>query len=700
VRIFLRLLKYSLRYRGRFFLGLGVAFLVAVLNGMSLEALYPVFEGLGDKSSEFSLPFSKAERHILKKTMLATVKHDPAFQVSLLNLLTQLLDPASPDDRKKLEELVDGCLGLSSPDPKKVFKMDKARSRLLLAIFPKSPRGLSDPEKIQLNYIIYWKLRLNAFGLRPLEAVYWAVLIMVPLIALRLILQIVTVRLIAKAGYRAVRDIRAELYAKVQELPLTFFYSQKSGVILSRMINDAEVVAAVISSNLRDAITNIFIIGILLILLGYNNFQLLLVSIVTVPLMLSPVTLFARKIRKSTGKSQEYLADLNSLLKEAISGVRVIRSFAMEGYETEQFRHANQKLYWRTFKQQLYLKASPNLVELTSGFVALGILTLGAFFLDPTEFTRGQFLVFLVLLLSMIRPIIQLSGMIARVQQGSKAGRRIFELLDRPRDLEEPAKPVEPEKLRECIEFRDIAFQYPETEKRVLDGITLRIEAGQTVALVGESGSGKSTMMDLLSRFFDPTEGAVLIDGIDIRKFRISDHRNRIGIVQQENFLFHGTVRENIAYGRPDISIREIMKAARLAHAHDFIKQMSGKYDGLIGERGLNLSGGQRQRIAIARALLRNPEILILEEATSALDTQSERLVQHALERLFRNRTVFVIAHRLSTIQKADLIVVLSGGKIVDMGKHEDLIKKDGLYARLQEISRQGLPDVKAALPA
>ncbi|HMZ37746.1 MAG TPA: ABC transporter ATP-binding protein [Leptospiraceae bacterium] len=679
--VFLRLVKYSFRYRGRFLAGLGVAFLVAVLSAVSLNSFLPFFEALGDKSAEFALPSSRAERNLMKKAILASLKDKPLHVLILIEALKY------PSEDKAWTDF----LGLTQPRGKE-GKLDKVKSRILLALLPDKPTGVTDIESFQLRQIIYWKLRVNAYGFRPLEVIYGVLMILVPLIALRLVLQIVTVRLIAKAGYRAVRDLRSDLYRKVQELPLTFFYSQKSGVILSRMINDAEVVAAVISSNLRDAITNVFILVTHFAVLAYLNLQLLLVSLIAVPLMLSPVTLFARKVRKSTGKSQEYLADLNALLKETISGVKVIRSFAMEGYEAEQFRRANQKLYWRTFKQQFYLRASPNLVELTSAVVALGMLGLGAFFLDPTDFTGGQFMAFLVILLSLIRPVIQLSGMMAKVGQGSEAGRRIFEILDRPRDIEEARHPAVLRPLRKHLEFKNVSFQYPETDKLVLENINLHVEAGQTIALVGESGSGKSTLMDLLARFFDPTSGSIRIDGTDIRDFRIADHRSRIGIVQQENFLFHGPVRENIAYGRPEISIREIMKAARLAHAHDFIKELPGKYESMIGERGLNLSGGQRQRIAIARALLRDPEILILDEVTSALDTQSERLVQHALDRLFRNRTVFVIAHRLSTIEKADLIVVLSGGQIVDMGKHSDLMQKGGLYARLQEISRQAVP--------
>ena len=253
--------------------------------------------------------------------------------------------------------------------------------------------------------------------------------------------------------------------------------------------------------------------------------------------------------------------------------------------------------------------------------------------------------------------------------------------------------------VEECMTFDNILFTYPEADAQVIKGIDLDIPAGTTVALVGESGGGKSTLMDLLARFFDPDQGRILVDGVDIRNFALSDYRSHIGIVQQDTFLFHGSIRENIAYGSPEHDQSEVEKAARLAHAHDFITEMPEGYDTMVGERGVTLSGGQRQRISIARALLHDPEIMILDEATSALDTESERLVQDALERLFKNRTTFVIAHRLSTIEKADIIVVISHGTIEDMGRHEDLMERSGLYARLQQISREATEPESPADP-
>jgi ATP-binding cassette subfamily B protein/subfamily B ATP-binding cassette protein MsbA len=491
----------------------------------------------------------------------------------------------------------------------------------------------------------------------------------------------------------AIRDLRRDLYSRLHELPLHYFYREKTGYLMSRMIHDVELVAAVISSNMRDAITNIFFLLTHVLLLVYLNYKLLIISILTVPIILSPVSLFSRKINKSTKRSQDLLAELSGVLQEDISGVRTVRSFAVEDWMMSRFRAKNERYTWRSFKELFYIRMGPNLVELMSSLVTIGIIALGAYFIDGVNFTGGEFFAFLLTLLFIIRPIIQLSGMFGKIAQAEAAGARIFELLDSKPDVVDPPVPRPLTRMTQGIEFRNVDFIYPGTDRKVLEGISFSIKAGQTVALVGESGAGKSTMMDLLARFFDPTSGQILIDGVDIREYSVHDHRSRIGIVQQEVFLFHGTIRENITYGRPGYTRRDAERAARLASAHDFIEALPQGYETVVGERGVMLSGGQRQRIAIARALLYNPEILILDEATSALDTESEKLVQKALDRLFRNRTTFVIAHRLSTIEKADVILVVSGGSIVDRGTHADLMQREGLYARLQQISREAMKD-------
>lgn len=669
MRPFLRLLSYSLRYRSQFFSGIAVSFIVALLNGLSLTAFVPLFDALGDKGEAFVIQLSESERSLLQKALDYAVVHY-----------------ASP--REQIEILEGSRPKPVVPEAPEKIRAPMAKDFLNFTRFDRS-YGLNNTDQLFLRTVVRWKLKINAAAYAPFRIIYTALLIVFPLYALKLVFHLISVKLVAGTGYKAVRDLRGDLYRAAQSLPLNYFYKEQTGMLMSRLINDVEVVAAVISSNMRDSITNLFYLITHLLLLLYLNAELLILSLVMVPIMLSPVMLFAKKINKSTRKSQELLGDLNAALQEDISGIRVIRSFVIHETRTERFQKVNDRLSWRSFKERFYLQMGPTLVELTSALVTIGIIALGATFLDGTNFTSGEFIAFLLTLLFIIRPIIQLAGMYGKINSANAAADRVFEIIDRKPDVIDPKSPVKTGDLENKIEFEHVSFRYPGTDKLVLQDIHLSVPSGSTIALVGESGGGKSTLMDVLARFFDPVQGRILYDGEDIRNFRLSDYRNRIGIVQQETFLFHGTIRENIAYGSPQHDEKDVEKAARLAHAHEFIMQLPEMYHTMVGERGVTLSGGQRQRIAIARALLHDPDIMILDEATSALDTESERLVQTALERLFKNRTTFVIAHRLSTIEKADLIVVISGGRIVDMGRHEDLMSREGLYSRLQEISRQ-----------
>ena len=664
MKIFLRLLSYLKPYRYRFALGVLVSFFVAALNGLSLSLFIPFFEvlGMGEKAGPYAAQFKQRERALLQKAL-----HLPSRPLPIK------IPPAPQKLDQKLSQNILKVLYIE--DNEKLGKNTGTQELSLL-------------EEWELQTLLYAKLKLNAAAFSPMEIISAVALLVLPLWSLKLLLILVCVRLIARSGYLAVRNIRDALYLKIQRLGLTWFYRNKSGGLVSRLSSDAEIVAAVISSNMRDAITNFFYLLVHVLILAYLNLELLLIAIITMPLLLFPVTLFTRKIRKATDRSQGLMAELHGHVQESISGMKLIRFMQMENYEIQRFQKINDQIYWRRFKEIYYNSLGPHLAELNSVIVTLGILSLGAIFLESSNFSSSEFLVFVMALSFIIRPINQLSSMYAKIQGAIAAGKRIFEIMDKEVESQEPPHPLTLQTLKKNIQFKDICFSYPESEKQVLHNINLEVPIGTTIALVGESGGGKSTLMDLLARFFQPSSGQILFDGQDIQDFRMIEHRSRIGIVTQDIFLFHGNIHENIAYGKENASRKEVEKAARLAHAHDFIHSMPRAYESPVGNRGLNFSGGQRQRIAIARALLRDPEILILDEATSALDARSEKLVQQGLERLFRNRTTFIIAHRLATVEKADIIIVISEGKVVEQGNHKSLLKKGAYYASLQRINQ------------
>jgi subfamily B ATP-binding cassette protein MsbA len=484
-----------------------------------------------------------------------------------------------------------------------------------------------------------------------------------------------------------IRDIRLQLYTHFHKLSLGYFTEEKKGILISRIINDVQIIKesmiAVINSLFRDP-TLIIIFSVVLFIF---NWKLTLLVFTLLPITGFILAKIGDSLKRRSIRSQERIAGITSILDETFGAMRIVKAFGMEEYEIERFR-IEEKKYFQLLTSLVRRKALSSPITETIGVITIAIILyfIGSeIVMEKSDMTPGAFFVYLGIFFQMM-PSLKLFGQVFNsVQEGIAASERVFAILDTSPKVVDSPHAVELMSFNKGINFQNVSFKYDKSDL-VLKDVVLEIKKGEVLAIVGPSGAGKSSLVDLIPRFYDVTEGSIFIDNIDIRNLTMKSLRSFIGIVTQETILFNDTVKNNIAYGLKDFSPEKIIEASKAANAHNFILELKSGYNTVIGERGTKISGGERQRLAIARALLKNPPILILDEATSSLDTESELLVQQAIERLMKGRTSIVIAHRLSTVQNANKIIVISDGEIVEEGNHKDLLSKRGLYYKLYNM--------------
>ena len=494
--------------------------------------------------------------------------------------------------------------------------------------------------------------------------------------------------LLQKVGQSIIRDLRNLLYSHIQSLPLSFFQKKPTGELISRILSDVNLIQGAVSNVLvgilKDTCQVIFLIGVIF----YQDWRMASIAMISLPLVIYPIVNFGRRHRRLSRGSQQTTAQVSNILYETITGNRIVKAFSMEKYEVGRFAKTLDELFAIVMRNTRIGAISSPLMEVLGGVGISLVVWYGGSQVLADKSTPGTFFSFLTALIMIYQPIKGVSAINNSLQQGIAAAERVFDVLDIQSEVAEKKDAIELPLIKDAIEFTNARFQYDE-DTEVLKGINLKVKAGEVLAVVGTSGGGKSTLVNLIPRFYDVFSGSLTIDGTDIRDVTFKSLRDQVGVVTQQTILFNDTVRNNIAYGSLDASEEQIKDAARAAHALGFIQNMPKGFDTVIGESGARLSGGERQRISIARAILKNAPILILDEATSSLDTESEHEVQQAIENLVQSRTTIVIAHRLSTIRNADRIVVIQAGEIVEEGTHDTLLPLGGVYKMLHDMQFQ-----------
>jgi len=485
-------------------------------------------------------------------------------------------------------------------------------------------------------------------------------------------------------GLKIIMDIRGKLYDHLQNLSLSFFTKTPTGILISRIAYDVMLIQSSVSNAITGLIKDTFTIFALIGVIFYRDWKLAIIAFIIFPLAIFPILEFGKRLRKFSQKSLQRMGSIITFLHETISGNRIVKAFNMEEYEKQRFAEENERFFKINLKRVRIRSLSHPLMELLGGIGVAVIIWVGGYSVIRGELTPGTFFSFMTALLMLYAPIRDLNKVNLEIQEGMAAATRVFELLDTTAEIKDEEGAITLPPISKGILFQNVTFKYD--EEIVLKDLSLDVKVGEVIALVGMSGAGKTSLVNLLPRFYDVEKGQVLIDGYDIRKVTLKSLRDHIGLVTQQTILFNDTVRNNIAYGNLKSTDQEIMEAAKAANAHDFIQRLPQGYNTIIGEQGVKLSGGERQRISIARALLKNAPILILDEATSSLDSDSETEVQKALEEVMKGRTVFVIAHRLSTIRNTHRIIVLSEGQIVEEGSHDQLMALNGEYRRVYDL--------------